>query len=49
MDTADDVGFATIHPHLDASSMVASGRSVHELLECPVCINSMYPPIHQVL
>jgi hypothetical protein len=22
--------------------------SVHELLECPVCTNSMYPPIHQV-
>ncbi|XP_012833411.1 PREDICTED: E3 ubiquitin-protein ligase SINAT3-like, partial [Erythranthe guttata] len=21
--------------------------SVHELLECPVCTNSMYPPIHQ--
>lgn len=23
--------------------------NVHELLECPVCTNSMYPPIHQVL
>ncbi|TXG63034.1 hypothetical protein EZV62_010028 [Acer yangbiense] len=23
--------------------------SVHELLECPVCTNSMYPPIHQVV
>ncbi|KAF8666976.1 hypothetical protein HU200_053143 [Digitaria exilis] len=22
--------------------------SVHELLECPVCTNSMFPPIHQV-
>ncbi|KAJ6679831.1 E3 UBIQUITIN-PROTEIN LIGASE, partial [Salix purpurea] len=21
--------------------------SVHELLECPVCTNSMHPPIHQ--
>ncbi|CAL9195877.1 unnamed protein product [Musa hybrid cultivar] len=21
---------------------------VHQLLECPVCTNSMYPPIHQV-
>ncbi|RZR87335.1 hypothetical protein BHM03_00014713 [Ensete ventricosum] len=21
---------------------------VHELLECPVCTNSMYPPIHQL-
>lgn len=25
-----------------------SNISVHELLECPVCTNSMYPPIHQV-
>ncbi|GMY24232.1 hypothetical protein FCV25MIE_19474 [Fagus crenata] len=24
-----------------------STTSVHELLECPVCTNSMYPPIHQ--
>jgi hypothetical protein len=24
MDTADDVGFATIHPHLDASSSAAA-------------------------
>ena len=22
--------------------------SMHELLECPVCTNSMFPPIHQV-
>ena len=27
---------------------VAPTSSVHELLECPVCTNSMYPPIHQV-
>lgn len=27
---------------------VAPATSVHELLECPVCTNSMYPPIHQV-
>ncbi|KAA0050507.1 ubiquitin ligase [Cucumis melo var. makuwa] len=25
----------------------APATSVHELLECPVCTNSMYPPIHQ--
>jgi E3 ubiquitin-protein ligase SIAH1 len=30
------------------SSTVAHTNSVHELLECPVCTNSMYPPIHQV-
>ena len=22
--------------------------AVHELLECPVCLNIMHPPIHQV-
>lgn len=27
---------------------IAPITSVHELLECPVCTNSMYPPIHQV-
>uniref|UniRef100_A0A0E0NDC0 RING-type E3 ubiquitin transferase n=1 Tax=Oryza rufipogon TaxID=4529 RepID=A0A0E0NDC0_ORYRU len=26
---------------------VPPATSVHELLECPVCTNSMYPPIHQ--
>lgn len=26
--------------------MVSS--NVRELLECPVCLNAMYPPIHQV-
>ena len=25
-----------------------STNDVHELLECPVCINLMYPPIYQV-
>lgn len=28
--------------------MMPPATSVHELLECPVCTNSMYPPIHQV-
>jgi len=27
---------------------VTVSSSVHELLECPVCLNAMYPPIHQV-
>lgn len=27
---------------------VYSTNGVHELLECPVCTNLMYPPIHQV-
>lgn len=30
------------------STTIAPATSVHELLECPVCTNSMYPPIHQV-
>ncbi|CAN6444743.1 unnamed protein product [Victoria cruziana] len=29
------------------SSAIPPATSVHELLECPVCTNSMYPPIHQ--
>lgn len=28
--------------------VIHPSTSVHELLECPVCTNSMYPPIHQV-
>ncbi|KAL0369394.1 UNVERIFIED_CONTAM: E3 ubiquitin-protein ligase SINAT2 [Sesamum angustifolium] len=26
---------------------ISSNTAVHELLECPVCMNVMYPPIHQ--
>jgi hypothetical protein len=28
------------------SSVAAHTNNVHELLDCPVCTNSMYPPIH---
>lgn len=28
-------------------TILPAASSVHELLECPVCTNSMYPPIHQ--
>lgn len=37
-------------PYFNKSSngIVHRTTSVHELLECPVCTNSMYPPIHQV-
>jgi E3 ubiquitin-protein ligase SIAH1 len=31
-----------------AGPLITPSTSVHELLECPVCTNSMYPPIHQV-
>lgn len=34
------------HHALKPNVTVAS--SVRELLECPVCLNAMYPPIHQV-
>lgn len=27
---------------------ISVASSVRELLECPVCLNAMYPPIHQV-
>lgn len=42
------------HPHQfsSISKLHSNGpttTSVHDLLECPVCTNSMYPPIHQVL
>ncbi|GJM90923.1 hypothetical protein PR202_ga07250 [Eleusine coracana subsp. coracana] len=30
-----------------AGPLVPQATGVHELLECPVCTNSMYPPIHQ--
>ena len=32
-----------------SSPLISSANSVVELLECPVCANSMYPPIHQVI
>lgn len=34
-------------PHNNSNNNPGT-TSVHELLECPVCTNSMYPPIHQV-
>ncbi|KAI3900329.1 hypothetical protein MKW92_006924 [Papaver armeniacum] len=32
---------------LNNNGVSPAATSVHELLECPVCTNSMYPPIHQ--
>ncbi|RYR78466.1 hypothetical protein Ahy_A01g003280 isoform H [Arachis hypogaea] len=34
---------------MGATVVIPPATSVHELLECPVCTNSMYPPIHQFL
>lgn len=33
--------------HSPKPNAMVSGN-VRELLECPVCLNAMYPPIHQV-
>ena len=38
----NDTAESAVKPNLAVSS------SVHELLECPVCLTAMYPPIHQV-
>ncbi|XP_058106917.1 uncharacterized protein LOC131250651 [Magnolia sinica] len=36
---------STIAPSIKGG--VSSTNAVNELLKCPVCTNSMYPPIHQ--
>lgn len=41
-ESVNDPTQAAIKPNVTVSS------SVRELLECPVCLNAMYPPIHQV-
>ena len=38
-----------IRNNVGVPNATAPATSVHELLECPVCTNSMYPPIHQVI
>ncbi|GMP24873.1 hypothetical protein CsSME_00001993 [Camellia sinensis var. sinensis] len=56
-DGMEDEEISSHHPHNHHSHQfsskphnngIAPATSVHELLECPVCTNSMYPPIHQV-
>lgn len=55
----DEENAAPLHHHLSSKPHGGGGAvlktrispaatSVHELLECPVCTNCMYPPIHQV-
>lgn len=41
-ETVEDSAQNELKPNVVVSS------SVRELLECPVCLNAMYPPIHQV-
>lgn len=45
LDVAELVGD---HIQLTPKSNVVASSSVRELLECPVCLSAMYPPIHQV-
>nr|DAD36251.1 TPA_asm: hypothetical protein HUJ06_006891 [Nelumbo nucifera] len=53
--SSDGIDEEEIHHHQFSSkphnnvvpSAISPATSVHELLECPVCTNSMYPPIHQ--
>uniref|UniRef100_A0A161ZLP4 Uncharacterized protein n=1 Tax=Daucus carota subsp. sativus TaxID=79200 RepID=A0A161ZLP4_DAUCS len=56
--STSDLDESVLSPHLSSSTkpyfnkspngFIHRTTSVHELLECPVCTNSMYPPIHQV-
>lgn len=41
-ESVNDPSQTALKPNVTVSS------SVRELLECPVCLNAMYPPIHQV-
>lgn len=41
-ESVNDPASNALKPNVIVSS------SVRELLECPVCLNAMYPPIHQV-
>lgn len=44
-----DIGESVSDPAQNSvKSNVTVSSSVRELLECPVCLNAMYPPIHQV-
>lgn len=39
---------AAVVTNIVGATATAPATSVYELLECPVCTYSMYPPIHQV-
>ncbi|KAL6010042.1 hypothetical protein ACLOJK_000473 [Asimina triloba] len=53
VDSPQSVEMVEISEQVDDTSQQAAkskaiASSVRELLECPVCLNAMYPPIHQV-
>lgn len=43
-----DVSESVSDPARSGGKPNVVSSSVRELLECPVCLNAMYPPIHQV-
>ena len=55
IDPAQDEELLEVSEHMNDATQIAVkpnltvSSSVRELLECPVCFNAMYPPIHQVL
>ncbi|PNX72708.1 E3 ubiquitin-protein ligase sinat5-like protein [Trifolium pratense] len=44
-----DVGELINDPAQTAPKPAEILSSVRDLLDCPVCLNPMYPPIHQVI
>lgn len=48
-DMTDVTEYANDPAHIARKPSLAVSSSVRELLECPVCLNAMYPPIHQVI
>ncbi|KAL1828231.1 hypothetical protein DCAR_0207427 [Daucus carota subsp. sativus] len=46
-DMTDVTEYANDPVHIARKPSMAVSSSVRELLECPVCLNAMYPPIHQ--
>lgn len=48
-DMSDVMEYVNDPAHIARKPSLAVSSSVRELLECPVCLNAMYPPIHQVI
>ena len=52
IEDAMDKEHVHVHVHDPAQNATKPNQlatsSVRDLLECPVCLNAMYPPIHQV-
>lgn len=48
-DMSEVIEYVNDPAHIARKPTLAVSSSVRELLECPVCLNAMYPPIHQVI